>query len=719
MPLNDANHPINFISPLGDKLVVESMSGDEAIGQLFNFQLELLSEDFELQFSSIVGQKVTVGLELAEGRRHFNGFITEFRYLGQVNRYARYQAVVRPWLWFLTRTSDCKIFQELTVPEIIEEVFADNEMSDFEIRLTGSYRKWEYCVQYRETDYNFISRLMEQEGLYFYFEHDADKHILVLADDPGTHKPFPGFETIPFHEESGGDAMRDDHLQQWVVTQTIQPEQYAVQDFNFKKPKVDLLSRYNLQGGHAYPISNPEIFDYPGEYIDKKDGDTFAEIRLQELRLQFERISSAGPCRGLSAGCVFTLEDYPREDQNNKYLVLSVFHQLHDNSYISSRGGAAEELYRCSIEVLHSEITYRQPRATAKPMVQGPQTAIVVGPENDEIYTDEFGRVKVQFHWDRYGLNDEDSSCWIRVSQLWAGTKWGGMHIPRIGQEVIVSFLEGDPDRPLITGRVYNADCMPPYTLPENKTQSGIKSRSSKNGTENNFNEIRMEDKKGSEELYIQAEKNEKILVKNNKSENVGNNESITIGNDRTETIGNDETTTIGNDRTETVVNDEYITIGRDRIEFVVTNEHIRIGEDREENVGNNETIEIGNDRTKTVCVNETITIGADRTETVANNETITIGNDRLENVVGYEDIAIGKDRTKTVTDNETITIGKKLQITAGDEISFICGSASITLKKNGDIKIKGKNLSLNASSVVNIDGKPINLTGTTVNINT
>jgi len=520
---DDTNHPVNFRSPLGSKLVVQSMSGDESLGRLFDYRLELLSQDFELHFDQVVGQKVTVALELPQDKRYFNAYVTEFRYMGQVDRYARYQATIRPWLWFLKRTSDCKIFQEKKVPDIIKEVFRDNGMSDFEDRLTGDYRKWEYCVQYRETDFNFVSRLMEQEGIYYYFEHYEDKHVLVLADDMGAHKPFPQYETVPYCPPSGQMSMQqDDHLEYWEVTQSIQSEQFAIQDFDFKKPRVDLLSRFNETGNHAYPIGNPEMYDYPGDYVESDEGVNYVEIRLQELRGQFETVSAGGPCRGMSAGCLFTLEDYPRDDQNKEYLVLAVSHQINDTSYISSGGEISEELYDGQIAVMDSQTPYRQERTTPKPMVQGPQTAIVVGPDNEEIYTDEFGRVKVQFHWDRYGERNENSSCWIRVSQLWADAKWGAMHIPRIGQEVIVSFLEGDPDKPVITGRVYNADCMPPYDLPANKTQSGLKSRSSKEGTPANFNELRFEDKKGSEEVYLHAEKNLTIDVKNAEAETVG-----------------------------------------------------------------------------------------------------------------------------------------------------------------------------------------------------
>jgi len=646
--LDDTGHPVSLESPLGGGLVVRSMSGDEALGGLFTYTLELLSHDFELQFDQVVGQPVTVALDLPEEKRFFNGYITEFHYLGQTDRYARYQAILRPWLWFLTRTSDCKIFQEKTVPDIIKDVFRENGMSDFADRLNGSYRRWEYCVQYGETDFNFVSRLMEQEGIYYFFEHQQDKHVLVLADNMSAHNPFPQYETVPYFTSSPGMSVQErDHLQYWAVTQNIQPEHYATQDFDFKHPGKNLLVKLMRPGKHAYPIENSEIYDYPGEYTESAAGENYVDIRLQELRSQSERVNAGGPCRGMSAGCRFKLEDYPREDQNKEYLVLSVSHQINDSSYISSSRGGAEELYDCQIEVMDIGTTYRQVRSTPKPVIQGPQTAIVVGPDNEEIFTDEFSRVKVQFHWDRYGLRDENSSCWVRVSQLWAGTKWGGIHIPRIGQEVIVSFMEGDPDKPVITGRVYNADCMPPYTLEQSKTQSGIKSRSSKGGGQDNFNEIRMEDKTGEEELHIQAEKDENILVKNNKGEKVGNDETISIGNDREETVGHDE------------------------------------------NLG------VSNNRSRNVGANESITIGVDQSIQVKKNQSVAVDKNRA--------LVIGKDLSVTTGDDEIRKTGKKLVIDAGDSILIKCGAASISLKKNGDIKIDGKSLVLKASAKINV----------------
>jgi type VI secretion system secreted protein VgrG len=668
----DSHRALKFISPLGHDLLCYALDAQEELGRLFEYQLELLSTNLDIRFDDIVGQRVTVSLEVKDGERYFDGFVTDFSYTSTHGHYAAYQATVRPWLWFLTRTADCRIFQNQTVPDIIKAVFRDSGMSDFDVRLSDSYRKWVYCVQYRETDFNFVSRLMEQEGIYYFFEHEKGKHKLILADGIGAHDTFPGYETVPFYPPTEGANIRErDHLQYWRLRQTIMPGKYAVRDFDFEKPKVDLTARLSKTRPHAYAISDHEIYDYPGEYSEVRDGDHYVERKLQELQAQHERATASGTAMGLSAGRLFTLDNYPRKDQNKQYLIVSVTHDIKSDEFETGPTGGEEIHYYCHVEVMDKSEPFRSERITNKPFVQGPQTAIVVGPEGEEIYCDEYARVKVQFHWDRYGKNNQNSSCWVRVSQAWAGKGWGGIHIPRIGQEVIVSFLEGDPDQPMITGRVYNAVNMPPYGLEDNKTQSGIKSRSSKGGTADNFNEIRMEDLKGEEELYIQAEKDENILVKNNKSENVGNNEDISIGNNRAESVGNNET----------------LTVGKDRSRNVEKNETVTIGESRTHSVGKNETISIGN--------NQSVMIGENHSVDVGKVQTFTIGENRS--------LSVGKNHDISVGQNETRNVGKNLTITAGDTIVLKCGSASISMKKNGDIVISGKNLTMKASSKVNV----------------
>ena len=484
----DDNFPVRISSSLGGDLLVESLSGEDRLGRPFEYHLNLLSQNHQLEFDKVVGQKVAVSVQLAKGVRWFHGFITDFSYAPPRDTYARYEATIRPWFWFLTQTADCRIFQEMKVPDIIKKVFGDNGMKDYEVKLSGTYRVWEYCVQYCESDFNFISRLMEQEGISYYFKHTDTEHTMVLADAPSAHATFPEYATV--HYDSQPDKNQfGDNLDFWTVRQSIVPNTYTSIDFNFETPKANMLSKSVAKSKHASPLGDPEIFNYPGEYAVAADGNENVKIRLQELQCQQEVLQMEGTCRGIASGYLFTLKDHFREDQNKEYLVVSVSHQVNNASFISGSGQAAE-LYRCQAEVIGSKKPFRTARRTRKPIVQGPQTAIVVGPAGEEIHTDKFGRVKVQFHWDRYGKKDANSSCWVRVSQLWAGKSWGGIQLPRINQEVIVSFMEGDPDQPIITGRVYNADFMPPYDLPDNKTQSGIKSRSSKDASPDNFNEL-------------------------------------------------------------------------------------------------------------------------------------------------------------------------------------------------------------------------------------
>lgn len=665
-------------SPLGkDILLFHAMSASERLSHPFEFDLELLSKDHDIELDDVVGQILTVRVDLPAERstRYFNGYVSQLSYEGGLREFSRYRATLRPWFWLLTRKADCRIFQEKTVPEIIEQVFQDNGFSDFDKRLSGEYRTWEYCVQYRETDFNFVSRLMEQEGIYYYFQHEDGKHTLVLSDSVSAHDPIPGYEDVPFFPPVEGRRRERDHLSAWSVAKQVQPGKYSLRDFDFEKPSANLETRNNNPLDHAQ--KDFEIYDYPGEYVETGEGETYARIRLEELQSQHERASGSGNAAGLFSGGLFTLSGYPRDDQNREYLVVSSMVELSSEAYGTGTGGGGSAC-QCSIAAMDSKIPYRAPRVTPKPMVQGPQTAIVVGPSGEEIHTDKYGRVKVQFHWDREGKDDENSSCWIRVSYPWAGKNWGAVHIPRIGQEVIVDFLEGDPDRPIITGRVYNAESTVPYGLPDNMTQSGIKSRSTKGGSGDNFNEIRFEDKKGEEQVYIHAEKNQDNIVEND--------ETTSVGNDRTENVGNDEKISIGNDRTEDVAKNETISIGENRSEDVGKDETISIGENRTENVGKDETISIADNRTEDVGKDETITIGANRTESVAKDETVDIGENRTHSV--------GKD--------DMLQVGKKLLVQAGDEIVFQTGSASITLKKNGDITIDGKDIKITGSGKIN-----------------
>ena len=540
-----------------DILLLRDMTMVEELGRLFSIDLTLLSEQGDIKFEDVLAQNVTIEHKLVSGNlRYFNGIVTSFSQTGDEGSYAVYKATVKPWLWFLTRTADCRIFQHKSVPDIVLEIFRELGYTDIKNKLTKNYREWDYCVQYRETDFNFVSRLLEQEGIYYYFTHEDGKHHLVLSDGEAAHDYLPNDSVIDYYPRDGTAIRKKDHIYSWKITKQVQPGKYELNEFDFKKPKSQLETKSQIIRKHE--IADFEIYDYPGEYSETDDGEKYVQARMEELGCQYEQAEGESGVRELTTGYKFKLKGYTRDDQDREYLITRASHSIHSDVH-GTDGGSRGDPYNNRFLVIKSNTPYRASRITPKPIIQGTQTAIVVGPIDEDIYTDEYGRVKVQFHWDRKGMSDENSSCWIRVAQIWAGRKWGGMHIPRIGQEVIVDFMEGDPDRPIITGRVYNADNMPPYELPENKTQSGIKSRSSKSGTPENFNEIRMEDKKGEEQLYIHAEKNQDNVVENNETTRVGHNRTEIVGE---KGDGNEDLTVRGN-RDRVVRDNETIDIGQ------------------------------------------------------------------------------------------------------------------------------------------------------------
>jgi type VI secretion system secreted protein VgrG len=718
-----------------DVLSVRSISVRDQLSRMFEIEAQLSSVNADVDFDQVIGRNATLRLDIGQNdKRYFHGLINRLVQVANEGGYAHYRATIVPKLWILTRTSDCRIFQAKTVPEIVQQIFKDYGLDDYKLKLSSVYRKWEYCVQYRETAFNFVSRLMEQEGIYYYFEHEDGKHTIILADSINAHKPVTNYADVPFYELEKGASGRE-AVTSWVVEKEVQPVTCALNDFDFKKPKTSLLASSKIP--RQYGEAKHEIYDYPGEYVENNEGDSLADVRINELQTQYETLHGQTTARGLATGATFKLKNHPRKDQNREYLITSLNLEADAGEFATTGGaaGQAGEFFGCNFTAIQKSQQFRPARLTPKPIVQGPQTAIVVGPGGEEIYTDEHARVKLHFHWDRHDKSDENSSCWVRVSQHWAGKQWGSIHIPRINQEVIVEFLEGDPDRPIITGRVYNADQVPPYGLPGNKTQSGIKSRSSKGGSTANFNEIRFEDKKGSEQVYVHAEKNQDNVVENDettdvghdRTEKVGHDEKITIGNDRTEKVGNNEDITIGVNRTEKVGSNENISIGVNRTEKVGSNENITIGANRTENVAANETISVGANRTRNVGANETITVAAMRTHTVGANEAITVGAAQEVTVGAAQTITVGADQATTVGANQTnnigadqsdsvggnrttavsgedaLTVGKKLSITATDEITITTGDASIHMKKDGTIQIKGKDISIEGSGAINV----------------
>jgi type VI secretion system secreted protein VgrG len=512
---------------------------------------------------------------------------------------------------------------------------------------------------------------MEREGIAYYFKHTKDKHVLVLTDLVSQHKEFPNYGTIPYTGSSSGKHPVEG-ISLWGPATEAQTGTYVHTDFDFTKSRAKLETKEAKTRG--YTLSKFERFEYPGGYDNDGVGGELAKIRMEEIQSRHVTATGRSTAPGIAVGSVFKFEKHPRKDQNKKYLVTWANLTFDGGNFVAGKADrdTGEDFFKCSFGVLSIEEQFRPARATASPRIIGPQTAIITGPKGEEIHTDKHGRVTVKFPWDRYNPEDENSSCWIRVSQNWAGKGWGSMHIPRIGQEVIVEYLDGDPDRPIITGRVYNDATTPPYDLPAKKNISGLRSNSTKGGAPTtNFNEVLMDDTKGSELLSIQAEKDRRVLVKNDNSEHVGHDEDITIDKDR--------------------------------------HKHVK----------KNETTDVDENRTETVGKNETITIKGNRTELVEKNEDILIHDNRNERVDKDETVSIGKNRTHDVGEVDKLQVGKQLLVDVGDEIVFRTGKAMITMKKDGTITINGVDISTIAKGAVSTKAdKDITMKGKNVKQN-
>lgn len=529
MPNTQAGQFISVTTPLGDDaLLLQKFAGQEGISQLFNFQLELISKKPPIKLESIIGQTVTVNIALSDvSTRHFNGFVSQFAQTGQDSQFTYYQAEMVPWLWFLSQTSDCRIFQHKAVPEIVMQIFQEFGFQDFRTALQGTYERLDVAMQYRETEFNFISRLMEQAGIFYFFEHERGKHTLVLADQPAAHPVLPVTPVVAYQPgNSSGPGV--DVVTRFALRQEWRPGKYAMNDYNFEVPSIDLevaaASRLEVGGNRRY-----ELYEHPGDYRQKAQGESLARIRLQEIESISQVVTGTSSCRAMSAGYRFTLMGHNRQELNQAYVITTVQHE-------AEVGAAAKESYTNEFGALPHLVPFRPLRLTPQPVVRGPETGVVVGPKGEEIFVDEYGRVKVQFHWDRQGKRDENSSGWIRVAQPWAGKQWGTLFIPRAGDEVVIEFLHGDLRRPIVVGSLYNGEDRPPVSLPAGRTTTTIKSTSSKGG--GGCNELRFEDKKGSEEIYFHGQKDWKTVIEHDRYETIGNNQTLEVGNNRTETVG-------------------------------------------------------------------------------------------------------------------------------------------------------------------------------------
>ncbi|HEJ9094205.1 type VI secretion system Vgr family protein [Serratia odorifera] len=538
-------------TPLGqEQLLFRSLEGSEALSTPFDFTVELLSKDARLDRKALLGQPLTLEIPtsgLIGPTRYLNGKITAIAVSSEEisgTRYSVYSLRMQPDLWPMTKDRNFRIFQEQTVPQIVKTLLGEHNVQ-LEDQLTGSYRQWGYCVQYSESTFNFISRLMELEGIYYYFKHEKDKHTLVLADAPHHHQPFPGYEMIPYHLTPSGGSTSEEGISQWTLADRVTPGIYSVDDYDFRKPNAWLFqARQNPVSPSPGQI---DVYDWPGRYTEHQQGEFYARVRQEAWQAEHQQISATATALGIAPGCTFTLYNAPYLADNGEYLTLAATYRLQENRYASGDDQSSE--HRIDFTVIPADVPWRPAQRAEWPKTHGPQTARVVGPKGESIWTDKYGRIKVKFHWDRLAKGDDTSSCWVRVSSAWAGQGYGGVQIPRVNDEVVVDFINGDPDRPIVTGRVYNEASMPPWALPAAATQMGFMSRS-KDGTPDNANALRFEDKAGSEQVWLHAERNMDIDVENDETHTIDKNHTHFVGGKEEQRVVETQTICVKGDST-------------------------------------------------------------------------------------------------------------------------------------------------------------------------
>ena len=557
----------------GREILVVGFEASEGISMPYRVELELASEE-EVSFDDVIGREGFLRILGEDSDRYFHGIIARFVQTGGSGRFFRYQALLVPSIWLLGFEKDCRIFQNKTVQQIVSQVLQDRGIPGdrYEFRLQGEYQPREYCVQYRETDLDFISRLLECEGIFYFFEHSEEGHVLVFGDTTVNYQPIEGDSEVPYRsvEEM---VEEEEFVRSFVLSRQIRSGKVSLRDFNFQRPSMDLTVQEQAES-----FRDLEVYDYPGGYTEGERGRRLAQLRLQESMSFMDQAEGEGVCVRFTSGFTFRLTDHEQDEFNQEYLIVNIFHKGSQPQVLEERasGGLGYSYYN-SFSCIPSSVTFRPQARTPKPVVRGIQTALVVGPEGEEIYTDRYGRVKVQFHWDREGGLDEQSSCWVRVSQNWAGGGYGYFCLPRVGQEVIVDFLEGDPDRPVITGRLYNADHLPPYTLPEKKTISTIKSKTYKG---EGANEIRFEDQSGKEQLFIHAQKDLDIRVLGDHKVTVDNEHHLLVKKASKVKLGS-LSLTVGGDQAMKVGGQRSVTVEKDVLESFKQNHKQEVGNEQ------------------------------------------------------------------------------------------------------------------------------------------
>ncbi|MGP5231319.1 type VI secretion system Vgr family protein [Psychrobacter celer] len=718
---------IGIHTPFGRELSFVELNGSEGLSTLFEYRLVLTSKNPNLAATDIIGQTIAVTIDTKGGERILNGLVTDFGYLSEdedEQSYHLYTCIMRPNMWYLTQRYDSRVFVDKDILEITRTIL-DEFGFPYEIQCLNSYRKYGHSTQYQETSFNYLNRLFEQEGLYYYFTHTEGSNTLIIVDDNSAHPPIQGNPAIPYHSAVTPGTPDKNYIDIWQQSDRLATKSVSVNDHSYKlaNRKLDHKSSTHELGG-----INTEHYDFYTGFSTKEDAASYAQVRSQDYNAQSKRISAAGNVLTIAPGHTFTLSRHPHNAANTEHLIIHAEYELKEAGYAS---GTQQSHYRIRFTAIPITYQYRAPRVTQKPQIIGSQGATVTGPAGEEVHTNPYGDIKVQFHWDRYGPKNEKSSDWIRVAQGSAGGSFGSINTPRIGEEVLIDFINGDSDRPIVIGRLYNSANPPPWGYPQAAKQSGIKSKSFNSPLEN-YNELMFNDEAGFELVNLQAQRDLNSLVKNDERRHVNR--------DRTTTIDNDETVTVHGKRTEVVDLDETITIHQNRTEVVDKDESITIHENRKERVDLDETIDIGGNRTETVHKSEQILIKGNRDKTINGNDTLNVDKNRKENVHKSRSLNVDKNNTELVKMAKSVTVGlayatqvgtimntavgimqteqigrikksfvgKSYSITAGDEFKVTVGKSSLVMNADGSIIITGSTIITQAEKENKVIGKDV-----------
>ncbi|WP_298438899.1 type VI secretion system tip protein TssI/VgrG [Geobacter sp.] len=663
-------------------LSVVGFTADERISHPYDIHLTLATKG-KVELDEVIDKEAVLSIDHGGGTRYFHGVVREFTFLGTDGGYDIYHSHLVPALWFLSLEQDCRIFQFKNVQDIVAQILEESNISSdrYRFALSKKERLRKFCVQYRETDLNFITRLLEEEGIFYFFEHYEDKHVIVFSDTNSGYLYMPGKRQIAFNTN---DSMvpEKESVFDFIYSRRAHPGKVTQRDYNYKRTNVNLTTQ--RQGNKS---ADREVYDFPGNYFKEERGNYLANVRLERLLVLGETAEGQSSCPRMIPGHEWELTGH---DYAGKYLPVAVIHHGAQPQVLGEHAGGGGFRYDNEFVVVPATVTVRPQIVADKPTIVGLQTAVVTGSPGEEIHADPDGylRVKVQFPWDRLGQKDGKTSCWVRVGQPWGGGGWGTQFLPRVGDEVLVTFLEGDPDRPMVIGSSYNSQNQPPYALPDNKTQSGIRTRSYPNGGRDNYHELRFDDRKGAEEIYLQSEKDWNILVKNDKGQTVGRDEALNVGNNRIKTVGANQTVQIGANHSET--------IGANKNERVTINKTETIGVAKELSVGGLYQVSVGG------AMNETV-IGA-KAEEVGLAKAVIVGATMTERVAGNRSLSVGQSLSATVSQNASLK-AQSIVFEADEEIVFKTGSATISLKSSGEIVVKGGTITEQASGEIVIKG--------------